>query len=45
MKRLSALLITAGILVAAYPAARYAYAWYWQQRLFNAWEKNMIHTS
>lgn len=42
MKRLSALLITAGILVAAYPAARYAYAWYWQQRLFNAWEKNML---
>lgn len=41
MKKLAVVLIIAGLLILSYPLLDRAFTWYWQQRLFNEWEKNL----
>jgi len=40
MKRLSAILIIIGILVASYPLMEQLYSWYWQHRLLSQWQES-----
>jgi sortase A len=39
MRRLSLLLIIAGIVISLYPLLDRAYTWYWQNKIFSEWEK------
>lgn len=41
MRRLAAVLIIVGVLVAGYPLVQKAYTWYWQQRYLAVWEKDL----
>ena len=40
MKRIASVLIIAGVLVIFYPLLDRAFTWYWQQKIFNDWQKS-----